>query len=177
MMKYVVCGTSVEDVEAGVKAMKMAIANGATCGVGGDTMAEVEKGIDAMKQMVGGNVPTVPKNCPCSISGRELLNMIESVENCLATATGDIAICDCEDEGEDILDYEDGYRAYVKMADGLYEPNEASYYSQNEAIIALLQDDYPLETIQIEWCRCYDDGFVESLKVEKPATDTWFEGH
>lgn len=158
MMKYVVCGTSVEDVEAGVKAMKMAIANGATCGVGGDTMAEVEKGLDTMKQMVGGNVPTIKDclhpscDCPCSY-------------------------WDCEDEDEDTPDYEDGYRAYVKMADGWYEPNEESYFSQNEALIALLEDDYPLETIQIELCRCYDDGLIESLKVEKPATETWFESH
>ena len=61
MMKYVVCGTSVEDVEAGVQAMKMAIASGATCGVGGSTMAEVEKNLGAMKQMVGGVAPTDPK--------------------------------------------------------------------------------------------------------------------
>lgn len=163
MMKYVVCGTSVEDVEAGVKAMKMAIANGATCGVGGDTMAEVEKGIDAMKQMVEGNVLT-SKVCPCS---------------CPAIADSGVWLrsSEDEDEDEDTPDYEDGYRAYVKMADGWYEPNEESYYSQNEALIALLEDDYPLETIQIELCRCYDDGLIESLKVEKPATETWFESH
>ena len=164
MMKYVVCGTSVEDVEAGVKAMKMAIANGATCGVGGDTMAEVEKGIDAMKQMVEGNVLT-SKVCPCS---------------CPAIADSGVWLRSSEDEDEDEEadpDYEDGYRAYVKMADGLYEPNEKSYSSQNEALISLLESGYPLETIQIEWCRCYDDGFIYSIDVEKPATDTWFEGH
>ena len=156
MMKYVVCGTSVEDVEAGIKAMKMAIANGATCGVGGSTMAEAEKGLEAMKQMVKGNVSIIGDclhpscDCPCSY-------------------------CDCEDEDEP--EWEDGYRAYVKMADGWYEPNEETYFSQNEALISLLEDDYPLETIQIELCRCYDDGFIESLEVKKPATETWFESH
>lgn len=171
MMKYVVCGTSVEDVEAGVKAMKMAIANGATCGVGGDTMAEVEKGIDAMKQMVRGNIPTIKDclhpscDCPCPCCDCEDEDDPEWD-------------CDCEDEDEEAdPDYEDGYRAYVKMANGLYEPNEKSYSSQNEALISLLESGYPLETIQIEWCRCYDDGFIYSIDVEKPATDTWFESH
>lgn len=58
MMKYVVCGTSVEDVEAGVEAMKMAVASGKTCGVGGSTIAEVEQAMAQLRQMAG-------HYCPC----------------------------------------------------------------------------------------------------------------
>ena len=116
MMKYVVCGTSVEDVEAGVKAMKMAIANGATCGVGGSTMAEVEKGLDAMKQMVEGNTPTedVCSHCPCPYCDYK---------------DEDEDTSDYEDEDEDISDYEDVYRAYINTEDGLIEPDEVNYSS------------------------------------------------
>ena len=164
MMKYVVCGTSVEDVEEGVKAMKMAIANGATCGVGGSTMAEVEKGLDAMKQMVEGNAPITEgcPHCPCPYCDYE---------------DEDEDTPDYEDEDEDIPDYEEVYRAYLNTADGLIEPNELNYRSQNEALISMLEDDFPLDTIQIELCRSYEDGYIETIEVEKPATDIWVESH
>lgn len=160
MMKYVVCGTSVEDVEAGVKAMKTAIANGATCGVGGSTMAEVEKGLDAMKQMVEGNTLAMDDcpHCPCPYCDYE---------------DEDEDTSDYEDEDEDIPDYEEVYRAYVNTTDGLIEPNELNYRSLNEALISMLEDDFPLDTIQIELCRSYEDGYIETIEVEKPATDIW----
>ena len=162
MMKYVVCGTSVEDVEAGVKAMKMAIESGATCGVGGSTMEEVEKNLDAMKQMVEGNAPNT-EGCPhCSCPYYDCEDEDEDTS-------------DYEDEDEDIPDYDEIYRAYVKMVDGLYEPNEKEYYSPNEALISLLESDYPLDTIQIELCRSYEDGYIETIRIEKPATATYFE--
>ena len=132
MMKYVVCGSSVEDVEAGVQAMKMAIANGATCGVGGSTMAEAEKGLEAMKQMIGD--VTAPKgclhsscNCPCSY-------------------------CDCEDEDEEIEVEVSGYVAKVRgyESDILDTPEMA----MDEA----LTEGFRLCEIEIFKADLYEDG-------------------
>ena len=89
MMKYVVYGNSVEDVQNGVEAMKLAIASGAICGVGGSTVEEVEKNLEAMKQMVGG---IAPSSCGCSCPYRE-----------------------CEDED----DYEEGYMVKTQYGDPL----------------------------------------------------------
>lgn len=146
MMKYVVCGTSVEDVEAGVKAMKMAIANGATCGVGGSTMAEVEKGLDAMKQMVGGCTVPCPKTDSRSISGKEILKMIEEVYS--------------EDEDdEDEADYSEGYMAMTED----YDEISSRWDTPEEAMSDALNEGYDLDEIGIYKVRVYDDDSVEVM--------------
>ena len=139
MMKYVVCGTSVEDVEAGIKAMKMAIANGATCGVGGSTMAEAEKGLEAMKQMVKGNVPTAPKTCPCP---------------CSVVADGDVWLRSSEDEDED-EEIEVEESGYVAKARG-YESD--LYETPEEAMGEAFSEGYSLREIEIFKADLYEDG-------------------
>ena len=146
MMKYVVCGTSVEDVEAGVNAMKMAIANGATCGIGGSTMAEVEKNLDAMKKMVGDCVAPCPKTDSRSISGKEILKMIEEVYS--------------EDEDdEDEADYCEGYMA---MSDH-YGEMSCRWDTPEEAMSDALNEGYDLDEIGIYKVRVYDDDSVEVM--------------
>lgn len=138
MMKYVVCGTSVEDVEAGVQAMKMAIASGATCGVGGSSMAEVEKNLGAMKQMASGVTAPTPKaclhpscDCPCSY-------------------------CDCEDEDEEIEVEASGYVARVG-GDGVVTPLRIC---AEEAMAEALDDGYCLCDIEIWEADIYEDGEI-----------------
>ena len=133
MMKYVVCGNSVEDVEAGVQAMKVAIASGASCGVGGSSVAEVEKNLEAMKQMVGGIAPT-PKNClhpscdcPCPY-------------------------CECEDED----DYEEGYMALDEDGEELSELHN----NPEDAMVDALEEGYRLEEIGIYKVQVYEDGGI-----------------
>lgn len=138
MMKYVVCGTSVEDVEAGVKAMKMAIASGATCGVGGNTMAEVEKNLDAMKQMV--TAPT-PEACSCScsrsVSGREVRKMIEEAKPKI------------------------GYRWAIATPDGWHEPHEKTFATIDEVKADVATFGYPMECVSID--KVSDDGGAISV--------------
>lgn len=146
MVKYVVCGNSVEDVQNGVEAMKLAIASSASCGVGGSTMAEVEKNLEAMKQMVGGNAPT-PKDClhpscdcPCPY-------------------------CECEDEDEDEADYEEGYM--VTTQDG--DPLSYDLYDTAEGAMAYaLSEGCGLDEIEISYVRAYDDGEIETLERVYP---------
>ena len=145
MMKYVVCGSSVEDVEAGVQAMKLAIASGARCGVGGSTMAEVEKNLDAMKQMVGGNaVPSHPSydcgNCPSPCSG----------------------CCECEDEDEDI-GYEEGYMALTNDGEELSDLCDSPEEAMAEGIGKVIEEGRSLGDIGIYEVRVYDDECVEVI--------------
>ena len=144
MIKYVVCGTSVEDVEAGVKAMKMAIESGATCGVGGSTVEEVEKNLDAMKQMVEGNTHTTEdcSHCPCPYY-------------------------DCEDEDEDTSDYEDEDKdeadyceGYMAMSDD-YGEMSCCWDSPEDAMSDALNEGYDLDEIGIYKVRVYEDESVE----------------
>lgn len=145
MMKYVVCGASVEDVEAGVNAMKMAITNGATCGVGGSTMAEVEKGLDALKQMVDGCPAPYSETNSRSISGKELRKMIEEAYS-----------EDAEDEDEQ-LNYCEGYMA---MSDD-YGEMSCRWDSPEDAMSDALNEGYDLDEIGIYKVRVYEDESVE----------------
>lgn len=165
MMKYVVCGTSVEDVEAGVQAMKMAIASGATCGVGGNTMAEVEKNLDAMKQMVGGVAPSQmgrdclrsPNGyCPyCegeedtgsysrSVSGREVRRMIEEAKPKI------------------------GYRWAIATPDGWHEPHEKTFATIDEVKGDIEAFGYPMEYVSIDKVSD-DDGAISVIQCIKAA--------
>lgn len=148
MMKYVVCGTSVEDVEAGVQAMKMAIASGATCGVGGNTMAEVEKSLDAMKQMVGGVAPTAPKTCSCScsrsVSGREVRKMIEEAKPKI------------------------GYRWAIATPNGWHEPHEKTFDTIDEVKADVEVFGYPMEYVSIDKVSD-DNGAISVIQCIKAA--------
>lgn len=179
MMKYVVCGTSVEDVEAGVKAMKMAIASGATCGVGGSTMAEVEKSLDAMKQMMGGATAPTPKVCSCScprsVSGREALKAIENAKSCKATAgsnvtihdlilgNGNVFICEDEDEDEEDIGFCDGYMGFSVDGEELSDLCDTPEEAMAETIGGAIDRGYSLGDIGIYAVRVYDNGTVETV--------------
>lgn len=83
MMNYnnnniVLCGSSLEDLENGMIALRSALASGAVMGVGGSSLEEVERGLDGLREMVG-----APHDCPCNYD----------------CATCDY--CECEDEDED----------------------------------------------------------------------------
>lgn len=149
MMKYVVCGTSVEDVEAGVDAMKMATANGATCGVGGSTMVEVEKGLDAMRQMVGGCPAPCPKTDSRSISGKEILKMIEEV----------YSEDECDEEDEDEVSYREGYMALTEDYDEISDLCDSPENAMSDA----LYDGYSLDEIEIHKVRVYDDNSIDVI--------------
>ena len=146
MMKYVVCGTSVEDVEAGVKAMKMAIESGATCGVGGSTMEEVEKNLNAMKQMVEDNIPTTDgcPHCPCPYCDYE---------------DEDEDTSGYEDEDEDEADYCEGYMAMTEDHDEISD----IWDSPEDAMLDALNEGYNLDEIGIYKVRVYDDNSVEVI--------------
>lgn len=149
MMKYVVCGTSVEDVEAGVNAMKMAITNGATCGVGGSTMAEVEKGLDAMKQMVDGCPAPCSETNSRSISGKEILKMIEEV----------YSEDEDEDDEDEQLNYREGYMALTED----YDEISGLWDSPEDAMSDAIGEGYNLDEIGIYKVRVYDDDSVEVM--------------
>ena len=142
MMKYVVCGTSVEDVEAGVQAMKMAIASGARCGIGGSTMAEVEKNLGAMKQMVGGNAVPSHLSCDCG--------------NCPSPCSG---CCECEDE-DDYPDYEEGYMALTDDGEELSDLCDTPEEAMAEGMGRVIEEGYSLGDIGIYEVRVYDDDSV-----------------
>ena len=55
----VVCGNSIEEIEQNLAMVKMAVASGAPCGVGGATMADVEKALHMMGNM---GLPTAISN-------------------------------------------------------------------------------------------------------------------
>ena len=147
MMKYVVCGSSVEDVQNGVEAMKMAIANGATCGVGGSTMAEVEQALTEMRKMLS----------PSALGERMALKMMEMDCPCSG--------CECY-EDEDEIDYEDGYLVYH------HQNGENISYDLHdtidEAMAYALSEGYRLDEIEISRVRAYDDGEVENLEDVYP---------
>lgn len=147
MMKYVVCGTNVEDVENGVQAMKLAMASGATCGVGGSTMAEVEQGLEAMKQIVGGYSTPTPKACSrsCSVSGREALNMIEDVESKISYPN-----------------YEEGYIA-LSYPNG--EVISKLHSTSEKAMMEVLKDGWKMDEICVEYVEAYDDGSYNSIST------------
>ena len=47
----IICGNSIEEIEQNLEMVKMAVASGAPCGVGGATMADVEKALRMMGHM------------------------------------------------------------------------------------------------------------------------------
>lgn len=55
----VVCGNSIEEIEQNLAMVKMAVASGAPCGVGGATMADVEKALQMAEHM---GLPTAISN-------------------------------------------------------------------------------------------------------------------
>jgi hypothetical protein len=139
MMKYVVCGSSVEDVEAGVEALKMAVASGATCGVGGSTMAEVEQGMAQLRQM-GVNIDP-------SQMGRD----------CLRSPNGCCPYCKDEDEDEEI-GFCDGYMALSEIGEEL----SGLCDTPGEAMVDAIGEGYDLGEIGIYAVRVYDDDTVET---------------
>jgi hypothetical protein len=138
MMKYVVCGNSVEDVQNGVEALKMAVASGATCGVGGSTMAEVEQGLEAMREM-GANV------VPSQMGGV-----------CLRSPSGHCPYCEDEDEDEE-ADYCEGYMALSEDGEEL----SGLCDSPEEAMAEAIETGCKLGEIGIYEVNLYDDDTVE----------------
>lgn len=52
MMKkgmFVICGNSIEELERDLEAMKMVVASGKTCGIGGSSIEEVEQAMEMME--------------------------------------------------------------------------------------------------------------------------------
>lgn len=52
MMKkgmFVICGNSIEELERDLEAMKMAVAFGKTCGIGGGSIEEVEQAMEMVR--------------------------------------------------------------------------------------------------------------------------------
>ena len=150
MMKYVVCGNSVEDVANGVEAMKRAIAGGATCGVGGSALAEVEQGLAEMRSYLEmrNNVAEV----------EERLNAIQC--NCLHPSCDcPCPYCECKDEDENL--YEEGYMVSYRNGD---------YISYNvcgtpeEAMQFALAEGYGLDEIDIYHVRAYDEDDIQILE-------------
>ena len=147
MMKYVVCGSSVEDVQNGVEAMKLAMASGARCGVGGNSMAEVEKALSEMREML------LP-----SALGERMMDCLHPSCDCPCP------YCECEDEDE--IDYEDGYLVYHHQ-----NGRTISYDLHDtveEAMAYALSEGYRLDEIEISRVRAYDDGEVENLEDVYP---------
>lgn len=67
----IICGNSIEEIEQNLEMVKMAVASGAPCGVGGATMADVEKALRMMEHMGlptaisnPNYTPDVPECCP-----------------------------------------------------------------------------------------------------------------
>lgn len=55
MMKkgmFVICGNSIEELERDLETMKMAVAFGKTCGIGGSSIEEVELGMEMVRGFV-----------------------------------------------------------------------------------------------------------------------------
>ena len=154
MMKYVVCGNSVEDVANGVEAMKRAIASGATCGVGGSSVAEVEQ---ALGEMVGysemlANVAEV----------RERLDAIHY--DCLHPSCDcPCPYCDCECEDED--DYEEGYMVMNRDGEAIIYD---LYNTAEGAMSHAIAEGWLLDEIAIDYVRVYDDGEIKTLESVYP---------
>lgn len=52
MMKkgmFVICGNSIEELERDLEAMKMVVASGKICGIGGGSIEEVEQAMEMME--------------------------------------------------------------------------------------------------------------------------------
>lgn len=46
---FVICGNSIEELERELEAMKMVVASGKTCGIGGSSIEEVEQAMEMME--------------------------------------------------------------------------------------------------------------------------------
>lgn len=140
MMKYVVCGTSVEDVEAGVEAMKMAVASGKACGVGGSTIAEVEQAMAQLRQMAG--------------------------HYCYSQMDSDYCPC-CEDEDEDEeIGYSEGYMALDENGERL----SGLWGYPEDAMSDAIGNGYYLDEIGVYSVRIYDDDSIEVIDtIHRPA--------
>lgn len=55
----IICGKSIEEIEQNLAMVKMAVASGAPCGVGGATMADVKKALQMAEHM---GLPTAISN-------------------------------------------------------------------------------------------------------------------
>ena len=63
----VITGNSIQELEADLQAMKIAMATGVTSAVGGSSVEDVKKGLQALKALVGGDVSSkIAEHCyPC----------------------------------------------------------------------------------------------------------------
>lgn len=55
MMKkgmFVICGNSIEELERDLETMKMVVASGKTCGIGGSSIEEVEQAMEIMEDFL-----------------------------------------------------------------------------------------------------------------------------
>lgn len=55
MMKkgmFVICGNSIEELERDLKTMKMVMASGKICGIGGSSIEEVEQAMEMVRDFV-----------------------------------------------------------------------------------------------------------------------------
>lgn len=49
---FVICGNSIEELERDLEIMKMAVAFGKTCGIGGGSIEEIELGMEMVRGFV-----------------------------------------------------------------------------------------------------------------------------
>lgn len=49
---FVICGNSIEELERDLEAMKMVVASGKTCGIGGSSIEEVEQAMEMMEDFL-----------------------------------------------------------------------------------------------------------------------------
>jgi TATA-box binding protein (TBP) (component of TFIID and TFIIIB) len=49
---FVICGNSIEELERDLEAMKMVVASGKICGIGGGSIEEVEQAMEMMEDFL-----------------------------------------------------------------------------------------------------------------------------
>lgn len=117
----VITGNSIQELEADLQAMKAAMATGAQSAVGGTSVADVEKGLKALKTLVDEDISSkaTEHSCTCCCeSGCGCCEDEDEDENYSCESADDE---DCEDEDEI---YEEGYEAgrdecYAELRDDM----------------------------------------------------------
>lgn len=145
----IVGGNSMADLRNGIDAALAAMEKGGMMYCVGASSADELRAAKAALETMGGGV-TAPKGCGCPCP-----------------------CCNCEDEDECESEPTIGYRWYIKMADGYYEPHEKTFATYMDAITDAVANGYADAYVGVD--KVEDDGgSIDVIETIKEPSKVYF---
>ena len=159
----VVGGNSMADLRNGIDAALATMEKGGMmyC-VGASSAADLRAAKTALETMGVGGITNPNYTAPCGCG-----------MDCSCAGGSGCFGCNCENEYEDECEPIIGYRWYIKMADGYYEPHEKTFATYEDAMADAVANGYANAYVGID--KVADDGgSIDVLETIKEPSKVYF---